>query len=136
MAENDLVRLRPRDVAKVWGTALGQLVDLWLAAMAALTQLGSGEQSSPSGQSNQFSVPSVNGQMPPLTARDLVGLAFHQRLAGRAVVFTQKGSGPGSVTVECSIDAAFQQIQGDTYSGQVVNQDGTVVATVSLDAGS
>jgi hypothetical protein len=136
MAENDLLRHRPSDLAKVWGTAVGQLTDMWLAATAALLGLGSGEQSIPSGQSNQFSVPSVDGRMPPLTARDLIGEAFHQRLDGRAVVFTQIGSGPGSVTVQCSIDETFQPIQGDTYDGQVVNQDGTVVATVSLDAGS
>jgi hypothetical protein len=143
MAENDLVRLRPRDVAKVWGTALGQLVDLWQATMMALMELGSGEQPIPgseqpipSGQSNQISVPSADGQMPHLTAQNLVGEAFHQQLDGRAVIFTQIGSGPGTVTVECSINEAYGQIDGDTYRGQVVNENGTVVATVRLDAGS
>ena len=136
MAENDLVRLRPIDVAKVWGTALGQLIDLWRTALTAVIELGSGEQPIPSGQSNQFSVPSADGRMPRLTARNLVGETFHQRLDGQAVVFTQKGGGPGSVTVECSIDEKFQPIQGDTYTGQVVNADGAVVATVRLDAGS
>jgi hypothetical protein len=136
MAENDLVRLRPIDVAKVWGTALGQIVDLWRTALTAVIELGSGEQPLPSGQSNQFSVPSADGRMPRLTARNLVGETFHQRLDGQAVVFTQKGSGPGSVTVECSIDEKFQPIQGDIYTGQVVNAGGAVVATVRLDAGS
>jgi hypothetical protein len=136
MAENDLVRLRPIDVAKVWGTALGQIVDLWRTALTAVIELGSGEQPIPSGQSNQFSVPSADGRMPRLTARNLVGETFHQRLDGQAVVFTQKGGGPRSVTVECSIDEKFQPIQGDIYTGQVVNADGAVVATVRLDAGS
>jgi hypothetical protein len=136
MAENDLVRLRPRDVATVWGTAFGQIIDLWRTALTALMELGSGEQSIPSDQSNQFSVPSADGQMPPLTARSLVGETFRQRLPGRAVVFRQKDGGPGSVTVECSIDPAFQRIKGDTYTGQVVNKRGAVVATVRLDAGS
>jgi hypothetical protein len=136
MAENDLVRLRPIDVAKVWGTALGQIVDLWRTALTAVIELGSGEQPIPSGQSNQFSVPSADGRMPRLTARNLVGETFHQRLDGQAVVFTQKGGGPGSVTVECSIDEKFQPIQGDIYTGQVVNAGGVVVATVRLDAGS
>ena len=143
MAENDLVRLRPVDVAKVWGTALGQFVDLWRTALTAVIELGSGEQPIPSGQSNQFSVPSAVGRMPRLTARNLVGETFRQRLDGAAVVFAQKGSAPGSVTVECSIDEAFQPsqgggtyIQGDTYRGQIVNEDGKVVATVRLDAGS
>jgi len=81
--------------------------------------------------------------MPRLTARNLVGETFHQRLDGRAVVFTRKGGGLRSVTVECSIDEAFQPsqgggtyLQGDTYTGQVVDERGTVVATVRLDAGS
>ena len=136
MAENDLVRLRPRDVATVWGTAFGQIIDLWRTALTALMELGSGEQPIPSGQFNRFKVPSANGRMPRLIARDVVGEAFHQRLDGRAVVFTQVGSGSGSVTVECSIDEAVQPIQGDTYCGQVVSEAGTVVATVRLDAGS
>jgi hypothetical protein len=136
MAENDLVRLRPRDVATVWGMAFGQIIDLWRTALTALIELGSGEQPIASGQSNQFSVPSADGQMPRLTARTLVGETFHQRLPGRAVVFTPNGAGPGSVTVECSIDQAFQRIKGDTYTGQVVNERRAVVATVRLDAGS
>ena len=136
MAENDLLRLGPIDVAKVWGTALGQLIDLWRAVMAAPIELGSGERPLPSGQFNRFSVPSADGSMPRLTARNLVGEAFQQPLDSSAVVFAQAGSGPGSVTVECCIDERFQPIQGDTYHGQVVSEDGTVVATVNLDAGS
>jgi hypothetical protein len=136
MAENDLVRLRPSDAAKIWGTALGQLADLWRAALTVLTNLGSGEPPIPTGQSDRFSVPSADGTMPHLTARNLVGEAFQQRLDSSAVVFTPVSSGLGSVTVECCIDESFQRIQGDTYCGQVVNEDGTVVATVSLDAGS
>ena len=142
MAENDLVRLRPIDVAKVWGTALGQVIDLWRTALTAVMELGSGEQPIPADQSNRFSVPSADGRMPRLTARNLVGETFHQQLDGGAVVFTQKGSAPGSVVVECSINEAFRlaqggaYIQGDTYTGQVVIEGGTVVATVRLDAGS
>jgi hypothetical protein len=143
MAENDLVRLRPVDVAKVWGTAFGQLIDLWRTALMALIELGSGEQPIPSGHDNRFSVRLTDGRMPRLAARNLVGETFHQQLDGQAVVFTQKGSGLGSVTVECSIDEAFQPsqgggtyLQGDTYTGQVVNERGAVVATLRLDAGS
>jgi hypothetical protein len=137
MTENDLGRHRPIDVARVWGTAFGQFVDLWRTTLPAMLELSSGEQPiTASGQSNRFSVPLVNGQMPRLTARDLVGEAFHQRLDGRAVVFTQVGSGSGTATVECSVDESFQPIEGDTYRGQVVDQNGAVVATVSLDAGS
>ena len=142
MAENDLVRLRPIDVAKVWGTALGQLIDLWRTALTAVIELGSGEQPIPSGQSSQFRVPLVDGRMPRLTARNVVGETFHQRLDSQAVVITQVSSGPGPVTVECSINEEFRPsqgdtyIQGDTYTGQIVNERGAVVATFRLDAGS
>jgi hypothetical protein len=143
MAENDLVRLRPIHVAKVWGTALGQLIDLWRTSLTALMELGSGEQALPSGQFNRFSVRSADGRMPRLAARNVVGETFHQRLDSQAVVFTQKDSGPGFVVVECSINEAFRPsrggpyyIQGDTYTGQVVNEGGRVVATLRLDAGS
>lgn len=136
MAENDLVRLRPPDVATVWGTAFGQIIDLWRTALTALMEFGSGEQPIASDQSNQFSVPSADGQMPHLTVRTLVGETFHERLPGRAVVFKPNGTSPGSVTVECFIGQAFQRIKGDTYTGQVVNERGAVVATVRLDAGS
>jgi len=136
MAKNDLVRLRPRDVAKVWGTAFGQFIDLWIAAQTALMELGSGEQDIQADPSGRFRVPSADGRMPRLIARDLVGESFHKRLDGRAVIFTQTGSAPGFVTVECSVDETFQLIEGDIYSGQIVNQDGKVVAMIRLDAGS
>ena len=141
MAENDLVRLRPIHVAQVWGTALGQLIDLWRTALTGLMELGSGEQPLPSGQFNRFRVPLVDGRTPRLTARNVVGETFHQRLDG-AVVFKERDRDSGSVTVECSIDEAFRPsrggtyIQGDTYTGQVVDERGTVVATLRLDAGS
>jgi hypothetical protein len=142
MAENDLVRLRPSDLAKVWGTAFGQLIDLWRTALTAVAELGSGEQPIPGVQSDQFSVPSADGRMPRLTVRNLVGETFRRPLDGQAVKFTQKSSGPGPVTVECSINEEFRPsqgaayIQGDTYTGQIVNERGAVVATFRLDAGS
>jgi hypothetical protein len=136
MAEDDLIRLRPRDVAKVWGTAFGQLIDLWIAAQMALTELGSGEQDIQAAQSDRFRVPSDDGRMPRLIARHLVGETFHKPLDGRAVIFTQMGSVPGFVTVDCSVDETFGPIDGDIYTGQVVNEDGKVVAMIRLDAGS
>jgi len=136
MAENDLVRLRPRDLAKVWGTAFGQIVDLWRTSLMALMELGSGEQAISAGQSARFKVPSANGQMPRLTARNMVGETYRKPLDGRLVVFTEISSEPGYVTVECSVDQTRQPITGDTYVGQVVNEAGRVVATISLDAGS
>ena len=136
MAENDLVRLRPIDVARVWGTAFGQIVDLWRTSLTALMELGSGEQAISAGQSARFRVPSADGRMPRLTARNMIGEAFHQQLDGRLVVFTKISSDPGFVTVECSVDETLQPITGDTYVGQVVDGAGTVVAAISLDAGS
>lgn len=142
MAENDLVRLRPGDLAKVWGTAFGQLIDLWRTALTAVAELGSGEQSIPGVQSDQFSVPSADGRMPSLTVRNLVGETFRRPLDGQAVKFTQKSSGPDPITVEYSIDERFRPsrgdtyIEGDIYTGQVVDEGGKVVATISLDAGS
>ena len=42
MTENDLGRHRPIDVARVWGTAFGQFVDLWQTTLAGMLELGSG----------------------------------------------------------------------------------------------
>ena len=142
MAENDLVRLRPSDLAKVWGTAFGQLIDLWRTALTAVAELGSGEQTIPGVQSDQFSLPSADGRMQRLTVRNLVGETFRRPLDGQAVKFTQKSSGPGPITVEYSIDERFRPsrgdtyIEGDIYTGQVVDEGGKVVATIRLDAGS
>ncbi|HEY2693610.1 MAG TPA: hypothetical protein VGJ50_34605 [Streptosporangiaceae bacterium] len=142
MAENDLVRLRPSDLAKVWGTAFGQLIDLWRTALTAVAELGSGEQTIPGVQSDQFSLPSADGRMPRLAVRNLVGETFRRPLDGQAVKFTQKSSGPGPITVEYSIDEKFRPsrgdtyIEGDIYTGQVVDEGGKVVATIRLDAGS
>jgi hypothetical protein len=136
MAEKDLVRLRPIDLARVWGTAFGQVVDLWRTSLMALMELGSGEQAISGGQSAQFRVQSANGQMPRLAARNMAGETYHRRLGGGVVIFTQVSSDPGWVTVECSVDETLEQIHGDIYVGQVVDGAGRVVATISLDAGS
>src|SRR5262249_14375562 len=119
MAENDLVRLRPRDLAKVWGTAFGQIIDLWRTSMMALMELGSGEQAISAGQSARFTVPSANGQMPRLTARNMVGETYNEPLDGDLVIFTKVSSNSNSATVECSADETQQQIEGDVYVGQV-----------------
>jgi len=136
MADKDLTGHRPIDLAKVWGTAVGQFIDLWRTSLMALMELGSGEQAISAGQSARFRVPSANGHMPRLTARNMVGETYHKPLDGGLVIFTEISSDPGYVTVECSVDETRQRITGDTYVGQVVDANGTVVATVSLDAGS
>ena len=136
MAENDLIRLRPRDLARVWGTAFGQIIDLWRTSMMALMELGSGEQAISAGQSARFTVPSANGLMPRLTARNMVGETYNEPLDGDLVIFTKISSDRNSATVECSVDETQQQIEGDVYVGQVVDENGTVVARIHLDAGS
>jgi hypothetical protein len=136
MAEKELIRLRPIDVARVWGTAFGQIVDLWRTSMMALMELGSGEQAISAGQSAQFRMRSTGGQLPRLTARKMVGQTYNKPLDGALVIFTETISDPGWVTVECSVDETRQPITGDTYVGQVVDENSTVVATISLDAGS
>jgi len=136
MAENDLVRLRPIDVARVWGTAFGQIVDLWRTSLMALMELGSGEHAISAGQSARFTMRSTGGQLPRLTARNMVGETYRKPLDGGLVIFTETVSDPGWVTVECSVDETREPITGDTYVGQVVDETGRVVATISLDAGS
>lgn len=136
MAENDLVRLRPRDLAKVWGTAFGQIVDLWRTSLMALMELGSGEQAISAGQSARFRMRSAGGQLPRLTARNMVGQTYHEPLDGGLVIFSETNSDPGWVTVECSVNETRQPITGDTYVGQVVDEAGTFIITISLDAGS
>jgi hypothetical protein len=136
MADKDLTGHRPIDLAKVWGTAFGQFADLWRTTLMALLEVGSGEQAIAAGQSARFKVPSANGQMPRLTARNMVGETYDKPLDGRLVVFTEISSDPVSVTVECSVDETLEPIRGDTYVGQVVDEADRVVARISLDAGS
>jgi hypothetical protein len=136
MAEKELVRLRPIDVARVWGTAFGQIVDLWRTSLMGLMELGSGEQAISAGQSARFRVPSATGQMPRLTARNMVGETYREPLDGALVIFTEISSEPGYITVECWVNETREPIRSDTYVGQVVNQARRVVATISLDAGS
>ena len=136
MADRDLTGHRPIDLAKVWGTAVGQFIDLWRTSLMALMGLGSGEQAISAGQSARFRVRSANGRTPRLAARNMVGETYHQPLDGGLVNFTEISSDPGYVTVECSVNETREQIRSDTYVGQVVDENGRVVAKISLDAGS
>ena len=89
MADKDLTGHRPIDLAKVWGTAVGQFIDLWRTSLMAVTELGSGEQAISAGQSARFTVPSANGQMPRLTARNMVGITYGEQLDSQLVIFTE-----------------------------------------------
>ena len=138
MLDEELVRLRPRDLAAVWGTAFGQVIDLWRAAWTALLEAGSGEAHILGDQCNQIAVPAVGGRAPRLIARNLVGESFGRSLGGHCVRFTEKGpGGPGVVLVDCCVDESRDQpIQGDIYRGEVVDERGVLIAQVALDAGS
>src|SRR6266540_1881329 len=124
MSDERLVRLRPRDLAKVWGTAFGQLVDLWRAGLISLLEAGSGEREIPGGHCNEIAVRQVGGRTPRLIARNLIGESFGRPLDGRAVTFTEKGpGGSGLVLVDCCIDEArCRHAQGDLYRGEVVDE--------------
>jgi hypothetical protein len=139
MSDEELVRLRPRDLATVWAAAFGQLVDLWRSGMMALLEAGSGEDRTIiSDECNLISVRRVGGGVPRLIARNLVGQSFGRPLDGRVVTFTEKGpGGPGQMLVDCCVDESrAQQVQGDIYRGEVVDEQGTRIARVALDAGS
>lgn len=135
--KEELVQLRPADLARVWGRAFGQVVDLWRTSVMSLMELGSSEQAISAGQSARFRVRSANGHVPRLTARHMVGETYGEELDDGLVMFTGASSDPGGyVTVECSVNQTLVPILGDTYVGQVVNENGRVVARISLDAGS
>jgi hypothetical protein len=138
MSDEELARLRPSDLATVWGTAFGQMIDLWRAALVALLEGGSAETPGLGDHTTQLSVPAVSGRAPRLLARTLVGESFGRLLDGSAVTFTERGPGdPGLVLVDCSVDESLAQpILGDIYRGEVVDERGAPIARIGLDAGS
>jgi hypothetical protein len=145
MSDDELVRLRPRDLAVVWGRALGQLIELWRMGLRAPLELGSAEDESINnaidGVCNQITVQAVDGQVPALFAQDLVGLNFGETLDSQCVTFTPAGpvapGFSGAVLVDCCVDeACLGQVTGDTYQGQVVDERGAPVADIALEAGS
>ena len=138
MSNEELIRLRPRDLAAVWGTAFGQLVDLSGAWLRAMMEAGSAEDRTLTGDHRvELRVRVTGGRMPRLAARNLVGETFGRRLDPSLVTFTAKGpAGPGMVLVECGVDETRRPIRGDLYRGEVVDERGAVVGRIALDAGS
>ena len=130
--------LQPHNLAAVWGTALGQVVDIWRAGSLVLLKLGSAGPDVTSNHCNEIRVRRVGGRVPRLAARNLVGESFGRRLDGQVVRFTEKDSGdPAVALIDCCIDESRgQPIQGDIYRGEVVDEHGMVVAALVLDAGS
>jgi hypothetical protein len=130
--------LAPHNLAAVWGTALRQVVDIWRAGSLVLLKLGTAGPTVSSNHCNEIRVRRVGGRVPRLTARNLVGESFGKQLDGDVVSFTEKNSGdPDIALIDCCIDESRgQPIQGDIYRGEVVDENGTVIAALILDAGS
>lgn len=139
MSDRELVRLRPADLAGVWGKAVGQVIDLWRDLLLSLAELGAAEDPTLVGdQLARFEVPTAGGRRPRLSVGELVGETFGEVLDGRLVRFQVAGpGGPGVVVVECRVEQpAGQHITGDRYVGDVVDERGALVRRISLDAGS
>ena len=138
MSDQELVRLRPDDLAGVWGKAVGQVIDLWRDLLLSLFELGAAEDLTLAGDHvARFEVRAAGGQPPRLSVRELVGETFGEVLDGRLVRFQVVGSGgPGRVLVECRVEQrADQDIIGDRYVGDVVDERRVLVRRISLDAG-
>ena len=138
MVEEEFARLRPRDLAAVWGTAVGQLTDLVRAVWTALLEAGSGERRVSGDQVDVVVVPTEGGAVPDLVVGRLTGESWGQVIDGGLVVFSAGDLlADGRVRFECHVDeVAGQPIVGDIYRGQVVDGAGNVVASIALDAGS
>jgi hypothetical protein len=139
MSNEELIRLRPRDLAAVWGTAFGQMVDLSRAWLTAMMEAGSAENPALVGDHRvELLVPATDGRMPRLAARNLVAETFRKPLDPSLVTFTDKGpAGPDLVRVVCGVDEArARSIKGDLYQGEVVDERGAVIGRIVLDAGS
>jgi hypothetical protein len=138
MSDRELVRLRPLDLAGVWGKAFGQVIDLWRDLLLSLLELGAAEDTTLTGDHlARFEVRGTGGRPPRLSVRELVGETFGEVLDGRLVRFEVTGAGgPGAVLVECRVEQpADQDITGDRYLGDVVDERGVLVRRISLDAG-
>jgi len=138
MSDQELVRLRPDDLAGVWGKAVGQVIDLWRDLLLSLFELGAAEDLTLAGDHvARFEVRAAGGQPPRLSVRELVGETFGEVLDGRLVRFQVVGTGgPGRALVECRVEQpADQDIIGDRYVGDVVDERRVLVRRISLDAG-
>jgi hypothetical protein len=139
MSDRELIRLRPYDLAGVWGKAFGQVIDLWRDLLLSLAELGAAEDPTLVGdQVARFEVPAAGGRRPQLSVRELVGETFGEVLDGRLVRFEVAGTGgSGVVVVEAQVEQpAGRHITGDRYVGDVVDERGVLVRRISLDAGS
>jgi hypothetical protein len=139
MSNEEVVRLRPRDLAAVWGRAFGQVAELWRAWAFALLEAGAAEDPNLVGDHRvEVRTRSVGGRTPRLVAREFVGETFGERLDPSRVRFDPRPStDPGLAVFDCYVDEpAGRRIRGDLYVGDVVDERGALIQRIALDAGS
>ena len=139
MSDEELVRLRPRDLAAVWGKAFGQVADLWRVWAFALLETGAAEDPNLLGDHRvEVRTRAVGGRTPRLVAREFVGETFLERLDPSLVRFDPKPStDPGVAAFDCYVDEPTgRPIRGDVYVGDVVDERGALIQRIALDAGS
>lgn len=136
--KEELFRLRPYDLAGVWGKAVGQIAGLWVDLFTSLAELGAAEDPTLVGDHvARFQVPAASGQE-PLSIPRLVGETHRAVVDGRLVDVRVVGPGdPGMILVECRVlEVAGRKVRGDLYVGDLVNERGALVKRIALDIGS
>lgn len=136
MADEERCEPTPRDLAIAWGTAFVQFTELWRAGITAFSEAGSAEAPIDGNERDRFVV--RESAAAGLHASTMKGESFGQQLPGNAVHITQDGPPrAGWVLMSCRIDEArIPRVKGDVYRGTVVDEQGTVVSKIALDAGS
>jgi hypothetical protein len=139
MSEEELFRLRPHDLAAVWGKAFGQVADLWRVWAFSLFEAGAAEDPNLVGDHRvEVRARTAGGRAPRPVARGFVGETFLERLDPSLVRFDPKPStDPGVAVFDCRVDeSASRPIRGDRYVGDVVDERGALIQRIALDAGS
>jgi hypothetical protein len=135
----ELVRLRPYDLAGIWGKAFGQIAELWVDLLTSLMELGAAEDPALVGDHVvQLQVPAASGLVPQLSVKQLVG-ETHQGVIDGSVVklYPAPGGDTGTVLFDCRVEeVAGRKIRGDRYVGDVVDERGALVKRIALDIGS
>jgi hypothetical protein len=139
MSNEELVRLRPRDLAAVWARAFVQITELWRAWAFSLLEVGAAEDPNLVGDHRvQVRARTVGGRTPRPVAREFVGETFLERLDPSLVRFdAMPSTDPAFAVFECYVDeSAGRRIRGDLYVGDVVDERGALIQRIALDAGS
>ena len=129
----------PRDVVSVFAGAVGQLVDLGIAGWRAILELGAAESEMSPETESELPVSRLPDRSRELRVPDLQGETFGETLPGDAVTFRPGrvvAPGTGVKWVTCSIDESGRQIRGDIYRGEVVDDHGVHIGSLTFDAGS